>query len=65
MAEVERPHTEEGEDVRGEDDERVGGDLIRNGPNKLIPLHQPAGTAAKAPRAQGAKSRPFRTQHVR
>jgi len=41
------------------------GDLIGNGPNKLIPLHQPAGTAAKPPRGKGGKARPFRTTHVR
>jgi radical SAM superfamily enzyme YgiQ (UPF0313 family) len=41
------------------------GDLIGNGPNKLIPLHQPAGTAAKTPRGPRGRSRPFRTQHVR
>ena len=44
------------------------GDLIGNGPSKLIPLHQPAGTAAKAPRGtrpKAAKGRPFRTTHVR
>ena len=43
---------------------RMGrGDLIGNGPSKLIPLRQPAiGGGAPAPRAKG---RPFRTQHVR
>ena len=43
------------------------GDLIGNGPSKLIPLHQPAASAAKAPRGQakGGKARPFRTTHVR
>ena len=42
------------------------GDLIGNGPSKLIPLHQPAvSTAPRGTRAKGAKGRPFRTTHVR
>jgi len=42
---------------------RMGrGDLIGNGPNKLIPLRQPAMAATKPARGKG---RPFRTQHVR
>jgi uncharacterized radical SAM protein YgiQ len=43
---------------------RMGrGDLIGNGPAKLIPLRDPPGPAAgKATRAKG---RPFRTQHTR
>jgi uncharacterized radical SAM protein YgiQ len=45
---------------------RMGrGDLIGNGPGKLIPLRQPPASAAKAPRPQRGKGRPFRTQHVR
>jgi radical SAM superfamily enzyme YgiQ (UPF0313 family) len=39
-------------------------DLIGNGPQKLIPLRQPAGAAGKAV-APRKKGRPFRTQHVR
>jgi uncharacterized radical SAM protein YgiQ len=39
-------------------------DLIGNGPNKLIPLRQPAMSAGK-PVAPRKKGRPFRTQHVR
>ena len=42
---------------------RMGrGDLIGHGPNKLIPLRQPATSATKPARGKG---RPFRTQHVR
>jgi hypothetical protein len=50
---------------------RMGrGDLIGNGPSKLIPLRQPAISAhATGERAaqdgQRRKGRPFRTQHVR
>ena len=38
------------------------GDLIGNGPNKLIPLRQPAMSATKPDGAR--KGRPFRTQHT-
>jgi uncharacterized radical SAM protein YgiQ len=44
---------------------RMGrGDLIGNGPTKLIPLHQPP-TGSGAGRSPRGKGRPFRTQHAR
>ena len=45
---------------------RMGrGDLIGNGPNKLIPLRQPAGKAGGGQGSAGGSGRPFRTTHVR
>jgi uncharacterized radical SAM protein YgiQ len=40
------------------------GDLIGNGPGKLIPLRQPPASAAKPPLGKG-RGRAFRTQHAR
>ena len=45
---------------------RMGrGDLIGNGPSKLIPLHQPAARPTSRRQAARGKGRPFRTQHTR
>jgi hypothetical protein len=40
-------------------------DLIGNGKHQLVPRFQPKGLGNAESRRQGAKRKPFRTQHVR